>query len=439
LQLRAYVCVCLSLQKSNPHFNIRVGAMLANKGPFTHQLANHMCPNSFVWEGYPEAPKLGIDKREPHLEYQLLQLCIGGYSTLPKKLVHRRPIWGDDADAEGLMDDNGEDPMETDHTLQPSALVYINLEPEPMQMVVQSPDYERNLKMVGGYEALVVNGKLPHGMMTVPAPAAFEKRSLCWVWMGRLRTVYQSKEGSQMTHKAPIAMSDPCVYNPTHMWPWVGPEGASRNIGNKMMSVFATLEGGGLRNYAFASGHALNRVCYAENIRLAPARLDNRPISASASALADETVKIESVIDDSDSANSDSDSDKKPAAVITKKKSVCKAQAAPKKKPTPTKKPAKIHGVNDDASFVSVGSEKSTEVSSDADVDAKQTAIPKPLSIFEHNRNREDSGNKTMRQSERSCWWMTTTIIVGRCCLRCQPVTPSWANTSSFQGRMWWW
>jgi hypothetical protein len=262
------------------------------------------------------------------------------------------------------------------------------LEPEPMQMFVQSPDYERNLKMVSGYEALVVNGIMPHGMMTVPEPAAGEKRTLRWVLVDRLRTVHQSKERSQMTHEAPIVMSGPCVYNPNHRWPWVGPEDASRNIGNKMMSVFATLEGGGLSNYAFASEHALNLVCCAENIHLAPARLDNRPIAASASAVADATVKIQSVINDSDNANSDSDSDKKLAAVITKKKSVRKAQAAPKKKPTPAKKPAKIHGVNDDASFVSVGSETSSEVSSDSDVDAKQAAKPKPLSVFEHNRNK---------------------------------------------------
>jgi hypothetical protein len=142
----------MSLQKCNPHFNIRVGAMLANNGPFTSQLANHTSPHSFVWEGHPEAPKPGIEKREPHLEFQLLHLSIGGYSTLVTKLVHARPIWGDDADAEGLMDDTGElevvDPTESDPSLQPSCLVYINLTAEDIVVHVQCPDYERNLKTI---------------------------------------------------------------------------------------------------------------------------------------------------------------------------------------------------------------------------------------------------------------------------------------------------
>jgi hypothetical protein len=40
--------------------------------------------------------------------------------------VHGRPVWGDDVDAEGTMDNNGEevvDPTLTDRTLHPSALV----------------------------------------------------------------------------------------------------------------------------------------------------------------------------------------------------------------------------------------------------------------------------------------------------------------------------
>ena len=347
--------------------------------------------NSFVWEGHPEAPKEGVEKRMPHLQFQLIQFCIGGHSTLPDELVHKRPVWGDDVDAEGTMDNNGEevvDPMLTDRTLHPSALVYINLVPEPMQAYVQSPDYKRNRKTVRGYEALVVKSDLPHGMMTVPAPAAGEARPLRIVLMGRLRSVFQSKERSQMTHEAPIHMNETCVYNPTHIAPWFGPEDASRNIGNKMMSVFATLEGGGFSNCAFASEHALNLICYPENIRMPPARLDNRPIVSSASAVAAETVKKEFVINDSDDESSDSDSDQKPAAKFLKKRSVRRAQAATNDKPTPRKKPAKVLSVNESDSFVSVGSEKSSEVSSDSDLDVKVAAKQKQLSVFENSRNK---------------------------------------------------
>jgi hypothetical protein len=140
-----------------------------------------------------------------------------------------------------------------------------------------------------------------------------------------------------MTHEAPIAMSDPCVYNPTHMLPWVGLEDASRNIGNNMMKVCATLEGGGFSNCAFASDHSLRLACYAETIRGAAARLGNRPIAASASAVAAESVQNEAIINNYDNDNSDSDSDKTPPAIVTKKKSVHKVQATPKKNPAPRK------------------------------------------------------------------------------------------------------
>ena len=281
LQLHAQLCVNLSLQKSLPHFTRRVGAVVANRSPFTHQLANHMCPNSFVWEGHPEAPKEGVEKRMPHLQIQLIQFCIGGYSTSPdaEDMVHARPVWGVDVDAVGVMDENGEEIVETlsDGSKQPSALVYINMEPEPFDMYVQCPFYARNVKTVPGYGALVVRGDSAHGMMTVPAPAAGEIRPLRLVLLARLRSVWVSKERSQMTYEAPMWMEDPCVYNPYHMLPWVDPEDASRNIGNNMKSVYATLQGGGYSNCWFASHHALNLICQSEVIRLAPARLDNRP------------------------------------------------------------------------------------------------------------------------------------------------------------------
>jgi hypothetical protein len=228
---------------------------------------------------------------------------------------------------------------------------------------------------------------LPHGLTTVPALAAGKTRSLRWLLVGKLKTVFHSKERSQMTYQAPIALSDPCVYNPTHILPWLGPEDGSRNIGDKMQSVYATLEGGGLSNYAFAADHSLRLVCHAETIHSAPARLGNCPLAASASAVAAMTVHSDVIINDSDPAGSDSDSDKKPAAMTSKKKAVSKAHAVAVKKATPRKKPAKVHGVDNDY-FVSVGTEKSPEVSTESDEYANPPTKPKPLTVFEQNKNK---------------------------------------------------
>jgi hypothetical protein len=242
---------------------------------------------------------------------------------------------------------------------------------------------------VPGYGALVVPGDEPHGMMTVPAPAAGEIRRLRLVLQARLRSVWVSKDRSQMTHEPPMSMEEPCVYNPYHMLPWVSPECASRNIGNNMKSVYATLQGGGYSNCYIASHHALNLICQSEVIRSAPARLDHRPSEAPSSLVAAETVKkdsvvatetakTDSVIDISDNESSDSDSDKKPPAKIIdrKKKTISSPQMA-------TKRTQATIPLESD-SFSNPSSDKSDEVSSDSEEDTKPKA--KPFSLYEQSK-----------------------------------------------------
>jgi hypothetical protein len=128
---------------------------------------------------------------------QVLRLEMDGYSTLePPELVHSRPCWATDIEAEGPTADSKYIKSEDRHL---ERLAYIPLTDVPFDFYVQSPNYIRSIYSVGAYETLVVPAGLPHGQLTRPVLKAGEPVPRCFMLVVRMKDIEHSTCQSQIT------------------------------------------------------------------------------------------------------------------------------------------------------------------------------------------------------------------------------------------------